>query len=149
MASGPMMRPRTLTRMSTRKYSALAVATSVGTCLANFGGYIGAAFLVKNKFEEGKEYIAKKILLGSLQKGEQESAMMEVNLLKNLKHPNIVAYKTSFISQGILIIIMEYCEGKYQELLIKIIVGDLSFHIKRRSAKGERFTETEIFNWFV
>jgi len=38
--------------------------------------------------------------------------MMEVNLLKNLKHPNIVAYKTSFISQGILIIIMEYCEGK-------------------------------------
>jgi len=72
----------------------------------------GAAFLVKNKFEDGKEYIAKKILLGSLQKGEQEAAMMEVNLLKNLKHPNIVAYKTSFISQGILIIIMEYCEGK-------------------------------------
>ena len=37
---------------------------------------------------------------------------MEVNLLKNLQHPNIVAYKTSFIAQGILVIIMEYCEGK-------------------------------------
>ncbi len=31
----------------------------------------------------------------------------------------------------------------------KYVVGDLSFHIKRRQAKGERFTETEIFNWFV
>lgn len=28
-------------------------------------------------------------------------------------------------------------------------MGDLSFHIKRRQAKGEPFTETEIFNWFV
>lgn len=28
-------------------------------------------------------------------------------------------------------------------------MGDLSFHIKRRQQNGERFTETEIFNWFV
>ena len=38
--------------------------------------------------------------------------MMEVNLLKNLQHPNIVAYKTSYITKGMLVIIMEYCEGK-------------------------------------
>jgi serine/threonine protein kinase len=44
---------------------------------------------------------------------------------------------------------MEYCEGKVFEVLMIKIVGDLSFHIKRRSGKGERFTETEIFNWFV
>jgi NIMA (never in mitosis gene a)-related kinase len=32
----------------------------------------------------------------------------------------------------------------------RMIVGDLSFHIKRRQQNGgERFTETEIFNWFV
>lgn len=92
---------------------------------------------MKNK-TEGKEYIAKKILLGSMQKNEQESALLEVNLLKALNHPNIVAYKTSFITQGLLIIIMEYCE-----------VGDLSFHIKRKLQKNEHFTETEIFNWFV
>lgn len=71
----------------------------------------GAAYLVKNK-AEGKEYIAKKILMGALSKGEQDSAMLEVNLLKNLNHPNVVAYKTSFICQGLLIIVMEYCEGK-------------------------------------
>ncbi len=67
--------------------------------------------MVKNKYEGGKEYIAKKILLGALGQKEQDGAMMEVNLLKNLQHPNIVSYKTSFVLQGILIIIMEYCEG--------------------------------------
>jgi NIMA (never in mitosis gene a)-related kinase len=37
-----------------------------------------------------------------------------------------------------LIIIMEYCE-----------VGDLAYHIKRKISKNERFSELEIFNWFV
>ena len=68
--------------------------------------------MVRNKFEGGKEYIAKKILMGALGQKEQEGALMEVNLLKNLNHPNIVAYKTSYINSGMLIIIMEYCEGK-------------------------------------
>lgn len=85
---------------------------------------------MKNK-QEGKEYIAKKIMLGSLQKNEQESAMLEVNLLKALNHPNIVSYKTNFISQGMLIIVMEYCEGKIK-LDLFVSVGDLSFHIKRK-----------------
>jgi serine/threonine protein kinase len=65
--------------------------------------------------------------------------MMEVNLLKNLDHPNIVRYKESFFTTNMMVIIMEYCE-----------VGDLAYHIKRKVAKeGEIFTEMEIFNWFV
>ena len=55
-----------------------------------------------------------------------------------MSHPNIVSYKGSFVDRGLLIIIMEFCE-----------VGDLAFHIKRRRAKNEFFTETEIMNWFV
>ena len=39
--------------------------------------------------------------------------MLEAGLLKNLVHPNIVNYKESFLGEGTLIIIMEYCEGKY------------------------------------
>jgi hypothetical protein len=39
------------------------VEISVGDIIIKI---IGAAFLVKNKLEDGKEYIAKKILLGSL-----------------------------------------------------------------------------------
>ena len=64
--------------------------------------------------------------------------MLEVNLLKNLDHPHIVAYKQSYFTIEQLIIIMEYCE-----------VGDLSYHIKRKTNKDEKFTETEIFNWFI
>ena len=52
-------------------------------------------------------------MLGSLCQQEQEAAMLEANLLKNLSHPNIVAYKTSYIQMGMLVIIMEYCEGKF------------------------------------
>jgi NIMA (never in mitosis gene a)-related kinase len=49
-----------------------------------------------------------------------------------------VGYNGTFIDKGVLIIVMEFCE-----------VGDLSFHIKKRKAKKEHFTETEIMNWFV
>jgi len=46
--------------------------------------------------------------------------MMEVNLLKNLQHVNIVSYKTSFITKGLLIIIMEYCEGKTSKAYLNL-----------------------------
>ena len=39
--------------------------------------------------------------------------MLEVNLLKNLTHPNIVAYKESFLLSGQIVIIMEFCEGTF------------------------------------
>ena len=60
-------------------------------------------------------------MLSGLKQKEKEGAMLEVNLLKNLDHPNIVAYKQSYFTLEILIIIMEYCE-----------VGDLGYHIKRK-----------------
>jgi serine/threonine protein kinase len=51
--------------------------------------------------------------LDGLSAKEQEGCMMEVNLLKNLDHPNIVAYKESFLTSNQLIIVMEYCEGNH------------------------------------
>jgi len=78
---------------------------------------IGAAWLVKH-LADGKMYVAKKIILDGMSTKEQEGCMQEVNLLRNLNHPNIVAYRDSFFDKGLLIIIMEYCE-----------VGDLSFQI--------------------
>lgn len=83
--------------------------------------------------KENKKYIAKKINLDGLNGNEQQACMLEVNLLKNLIHPNIVAYKESFLTSNQMIIVMEYCE-----------VGDLAYHIKRKVAKGENFTETEV-----
>jgi len=95
--------------------------------------------MLVNHKKENKKYIAKKVMLDGMEAKEQEACMMEVNLLKNLDHPNIVQYKESFLTSNSLIIIMEYCE-----------VGDLAYHIKRKIAQdGEIFTEMEIFNWFV
>ena len=45
-------------------------------------------------------------------------------LLRNLNHANIVAYKTSFVDKGELIIIMEFCESK---LLFEIALLTLFF----------------------
>ena len=83
-------------------------------------GNFGSAWLVLHKKEQVK-YVAKKVVLMGLEEKEQTNCMLEVNLLKNLKHPNIVEYKESFLSPNQLIIVMEYCE-----------VGDLAYHIKRK-----------------
>lgn len=70
-------------------------------------GNFGSAHLVENK-EDKIKYVAKKIMLGQLPENEQQNALLEVNLLRYLNHPNIVEYKASFVEDGILIIIMEY-----------------------------------------
>ena len=67
--------------------------------------------MVMHKDEQVK-YVAKKVVLDGLAEKEQSSCMMEAGLLKNLNHPNIVAYKESFLGNNSLIIIMEYCDGK-------------------------------------
>ena len=66
--------------------------------------------------QEQKKYVAKKVILEGLGPKEQSGCMMEAGLLKNLDHPNIVAYKESFLGNQSLIIIMEYCEGKSSSL---------------------------------
>lgn len=76
--------------------------------------------------------------MNTLSEKEQQSALLEANLLRQLKHVNIVSYTASFVEKGVLIIIMEYCE-----------VGDLSHHIKKKKENKERFTEDEILNWFI
>ena len=88
--------------------------------------------------QEKVRYVAKKVILMGLSEKEQNNCMLEVNLLKNLKHPNIVDYKESFLTPNQLVIVMEYCE-----------VGDLAYHIKRKQLNNERFEEMEIFQWFV
>lgn len=90
------------------------------------------------KIWKKKTYIAKKILLGNLKEKEQTNCKNEVKFLRDLHHPNIVTYKESLIEDGMLIIIMEYCEE-----------GDLGFHIKRKIAKNEHFPENVILNWFL
>ena len=67
---------------------------------------------------------------------DKSSAQQEAQLLKNLKHPNIVSYKESFQVDGFLHIVMLYCDG-----------GDLYTKIKEQN--GRFIEETQVVEWFV
>ena len=87
--------------------------------------------------------MAKKIALGNLNEKEQKAAQLEVGVtqatvLQKLRHPNIVGYKESFIDEGELIIIMEYCEG-----------GDLAHQVKLHKDRNEMIPEAQIMSWFA
>jgi len=57
-------------------------------------------------------------------------------LMKRLAHPNIVAFKDSFVDKDSLCIIMTYCDG-----------GDLSARVA--ACGGALLKEDQILHWFV
>ena len=101
------------TKVFMKKCKLLDAATSVSSSTLTSKG---SAWLVIHQLE-GKKYIAKKVILDGLSAREQESCMLEVNLLKNLNHPNIVTYKESFLLPSMIVIIMEFCEGNFFRFL--------------------------------
>jgi NIMA (never in mitosis gene a)-related kinase len=80
--------------------------------------------------------VLKKIDLRRSSERDKLSAQQEAQLLKTLKHPNIVSYKESFNTDGYLHIVMLFCEG-----------GDLYTKIKEQNDKF--LEETQIVEWFV
>lgn len=78
----------------------------------------------------------KRIDLRRSSERDKLSAQQEAQLLKTLKHPNIVAYKESFQADGYLNIVMLFCDG-----------GDLYTKIKEQN--GVFIEETQIVEWFV
>lgn len=85
-----------------------------------------------------KKYVLKKIDLRKSSERDKQSAQLEAQLLKKLRHPNIVSYKESFQLDGYLHIVMLYCDG-----------GDLYSKIKEHKAIGRPIEETQIVEWFV
>ena len=59
-----------------------------------------------------------------------------VQLLRALKHPNIVSYHESFLTYGSLCIVMDYCSA-----------GDMGAIVARR--RGALLPEDTILDWFV
>ncbi|XP_004626900.1 serine/threonine-protein kinase Nek2 [Octodon degus] len=62
---------------------------------------------------DGKILVWKELDYGSMTEAEKQMLVSEVNLLRELKHPNIVRYYDRFIDRTntTLYIVMEYCEG--------------------------------------
>lgn len=97
-------------------------------------GAYGSVYLAKC-LATGETVALKKVKLGSMNKTEREKAKQEVTLLSSLKHPNIVAYKGSFMDGNNLYIAMEYVDG-----------GDLNDKIL--SNFGKKMSVNEILGIF-
>lgn len=65
-------------------------------------------------------------------------SLLLAQLLKRLRHDNIIGYFASFIEDDALHIVLEYADG-----------GDLSQLIKAKRESGEYFSEKQIMWWFV
>lgn len=74
-----------------------------------------------------KVFAWKEMDYGSMSETEKQMLVSEVNLLRELKHPNIVRYYDRIIdrSKTTIYIVMEYCEG-----------GDLATIISRCRRDG-------------
>ena len=55
----------------------------------------------------------KEVDLSKANEKERNNAMKEIEILSLLNHANIVAYFNHFMDDNLLLIEMEYCNGKY------------------------------------
>ena len=100
-------------------------------------GAFGAAYLVRQK-ELRQLQVAKEIRISHLTDKQREGAIAESEVLRMLKHPNIIAYINSFSEGPRMYIVMEYADG-----------GDLAGKIKERKDMSTQFEEWEIMRIFV
>ena len=90
-------------------------------------GSFGSVSKVRRR-TDGKILVWKELNYGKMSEKEKQMLVSEVNILRELNHPNIVRYYDRVIDRenAKIFIVMEYCEG-----------GDISTMIKssRRSKK--------------
>uniref|UniRef100_V5GL20 Protein kinase n=1 Tax=Kalmanozyma brasiliensis (strain GHG001) TaxID=1365824 RepID=V5GL20_KALBG len=105
----------------------------LGDCLGR--GAFGSVYRGLN-YMNGETVAVKQIQLGNIPKAELGEIMSEIDLLKNLHHPNIVKYKGSEKTKDHLYIILEYCEngslhhickrfGKFPEGLVSVYISQV------------------------
>ncbi|XP_012870432.1 PREDICTED: serine/threonine-protein kinase Nek2 [Dipodomys ordii] len=96
-------------------------------------GSYGRCQKIRRK-SDGKILVWKELDYGSMTEAEKQMLVSEVNLLRELKHPNIVRYYDRIIDRTntTLYIVMEYCEG-----------GDLASVITK-GTKERQYLEEEF-----
>ena len=85
-------------------------------------GSFGHVSKIKRK-EDGRVLVWKELNYGRMQDKEKQQLVNEVNILRELRHPNITRYYDRVIDKerAKLYIVMEFCAG-----------GDLAALIRRR-----------------
>lgn len=82
---------------------------------------------------KGTYFIAKKIYL------TDQQALNEIEMMRAIKHPNIVAFHDLIVEKEHLYLIEEFCEE-----------GDLHFHIRRQIRKKRTyFSEEQVSKWLL
>ncbi|KAL1639820.1 Protein kinase of the Mitotic Exit Network [Diplodia intermedia] len=105
----------------------------LGDCLGK--GAFGSVYRALN-WGTGETVAIKQVKLADLPKNELRVIMLEIDLLKNLNHPNIVKYHGFVKDAQSLYIILEYCEngslhticknfGKFPENLVAIYMSQV------------------------
>uniref|UniRef100_UPI00398E6767 serine/threonine-protein kinase Nek2 isoform X1 n=2 Tax=Pristiophorus japonicus TaxID=55135 RepID=UPI00398E6767 len=96
-------------------------------------GSYGRCQKIRRK-SDGKVLVWKEMDYGSMSEAEKQMLVSEVNLLRELKHPNIVRYYDRIIDRtnATLYIVMEFCEG-----------GDLASLINK-CLRERRYLEEDI-----
>lgn len=100
-------------------------------------GNYGKAYLVKN-LEDNNLYVNKVIDMSQFSKDQLENALREAEILKSLRHPNIIRCIDFFVDDKLLCLVTEFAD-----------LGDLSKIIKYQILSGYFFCEEIILNWFV
>ncbi|KAF7966406.1 hypothetical protein HWV62_38446 [Athelia sp. TMB] len=105
----------------------------LGDCLGK--GAFGQVYRALN-WATGETVAVKEIELANIPKSELGEIMSEIDLLKNLNHPNIVKYKGFVKTREFLYIILEFCEngslhaickrfGKFPENLVAVYISQV------------------------
>ncbi|GBE60919.1 nima-related kinase [Babesia ovata] len=99
-------------------------------------GRFGEVFQVQHKVT-GELYCWKVVAYKGLTEKEKEQLVMEVNVMRDLKHPNIVRYVDRVVDRQkhLLYIIMEYCDS-----------GDLAENMRQFHKHYDKVNEQVIFD---
>ena len=86
------------------------------------------------------EYVYKSVNVVALNKGEKDSIINEINVLKKINHPNVIEIKNDYYSKDnkFLNIITEYAEE-----------GTLQEKYEEQKKKKQYFEENELLDWFI
>jgi NIMA (never in mitosis gene a)-related kinase len=94
-----------------------------------------AAYLCQT-LDDNSLVVMKKISIRNVSRQEQEEAIREAEILKILKHPNIIQFRDFFVvKREYICIVMDYADA-----------GDLASKIKQTETY---FSETQILDWFA
>ena len=98
-------------------------------------GSYGVVYRALN-LKDNQVYVLKKINVSHLSAKHQADAYKEIQILRQLNHPNIIKYFGSFVEDSTVNIVMEYAES-----------GDLHRLLRTQRDKGKHMSEKEVWRY--